>query len=499
MRYVVFALILLSLFSFIPFTSAHIFDKFINLQIDPVGSIVAEVEPTGEHTFYFKYYNGGTLQANIYAFYTEFRVEVEGDGWRAYVSPTWTYFYPNETKIGYVKVVASSRPSNYAIIHLYGRIRDIYGNWYYGNFTFRVKSAPYHSFDVILNKTYIKAKQEEIYSVPIKIKNYGNYEDYFEIIPIYIPSNWKLTISQTRLILPPGGEAIVYVHFATPPEGIYIQATTHLILLEVRASGSSPKMAAIIISMEGFHLTLGQMVAILSSMPSIFMLLFVGVSFYRINSPSYIIPKPWIEEKEEIEKLDKKTRKRVLGEMKEEWKSAYYFYKNFVKDEKKLEKLRREKEKKQRKLEEKIKSEWYSTWNELIKTWKDECQKIKNEYEKRKKRIDELISKANRLAMKKGLKIDIPAMPSISYPPEPKKPPMPKAPQYRLDEKRLLLIKPDEIEIEKALTPLRKNKAMAKGEILKIKEKSNEIIEKMKASFNTIERKLIMEIKKLEK
>ena len=413
MRYTIISLFLFSLLLlsiFIPFSNSQDTDEpfaqFINLRIEAIGSIVAEVEPTSSHIFYFKFYNGGYFQTNLYAFYVEFKVTVVGEGWTAYVSPTWTFFYPNETKVGHVYVTASARPSNYATIHLYGKLRDIYGNWHHANYTFHVKSAPYHSFDVLIEKPYIKAKQEGIYSVPIKIINYGNYEDYFEITPVYIPPNWHCIVSQNKVILSPKQETTVYIYFVTPPEGIYKQGTTHMLLVEVRATKAVSKVAAIVVMVEGFHLTLGQTVAILSSLPTLIAFISVGFAFHRVNSPSYIIPKPWKEEKEELAKLNAKERKKILKEMKEEWLSAIYFYKDWKKFEKQQKKLKKIAVEKQRKLENKIKAEWNEAWLSVYNAWKEECKKIKEEYEARKKKIQELYEKVKRLATKMAVKIE---------------------------------------------------------------------------------------------
>jgi len=506
MRYAIISLVLFSLLLtsiFIPLSNPQDvphepFAQFINLRIEAIGDIVAEVEPTSSHIFYFKFYNGGYFQTNLYAFYVEFKVTVEGEGWTAYVSPTWTFFYPNETRIGHVYVTASARPSNYATIRLYGKLRDIYGNWHHANYTFHVKSAPYHSFDVLVEKPYIKAKQEGIYSVPIKIINYGNYEDYFEITPVYIPPNWHCIVSQNKVILSPGQETTVYVHFVTPPEGIYKQGTTHILLVEVKATRAVSKIAAIVVMVEGFHLTLGQTVAILSSLPTLLAFISVGFAFHRVNSPSYVIPKPWKEEKEELAKLNAKERKKILKEMKEEWLSAIYFYKEWKKNEKQHRKLRKIAMEKQRKLENKIKAEWNEAWLSAYNTWKEERKKIKGEYEARKQKIQELYEKIKKIATKMGVKIDMPTLPKLEYPPEPKKPPMPKIPEYRYDEKRGILIEPDEIEIEKALIPIRRNKLMAKREAMKIREMGREIIKKMNLSFDAIEKKLIAEMEKLK-
>ncbi|HEC75693.1 MAG TPA: hypothetical protein ENI33_00335 [Thermoplasmatales archaeon] len=471
------------------------FPHLINLQIDAIGDAVAEVEPNEKHVFQFKFYNGGAFQTNLYLFYVEFSIEVEGEGWNAYVSPTWDYFYPNEIGIGRVQVTASSRPSNYATIHLHGVLKDLYGGRHPANFTFQVKCSQYHFFDVITNQTFIRGRQEEIYSVPIKIINCGNYEDRFYINPVYAPARWKLGVSQSPIIIPPGGEAIVYLHFAIPPEKIYIQQRTHFIMVNVQAENVlTSKAVAIIVTVEGFHLTLAHIVALLSSLPSLLLLAFVGSVMYRQSNPITYIPKPWREEKEELSKISKNERRKIIKEMKEEWKSSKYFLKEKIRDDKIMEKLKKARIRKQKNLEGKIKKEWIESWHPTHEEWKNECEKIKREYEKLKDRVNEKIKKANRM----GIKVEI-DMPSLIYPPKPEKLAMPKIPEYRIDERRRILIEPDEIEIERIMMPVRRKKALEKREIIKIREASKEILERIKQSFDVIEKKIDAEMAKLSK
>lgn len=490
-------IILILLFITIPLQNVNS-DRWlhlINLRIEPLEEAIAEIKPLGSHKFHFKFYNGGIFQRNLYLLYIEFRVEVEGEGWKATVYPTWDFFYPNETKYGFVRVDASSRPSNYAYIKLYGRIRDLWGNWYHANYTFQVKASQYHSFDVVVNNTFIKGRQEEIYSVPIRIRNTGNYEDRFSIIPDFYPPGWKISISQSPVVIPPGGEAIVYIHFAIPHEKVYLQETIYLIRAKVRVEDAfSSKGISILVALEGFHFTIGQAVAFLSSMPSLLIFAFIGAILYRKSNIYNYLPKPWIEEKEELDKLDAKLRRKIRKEMKEEWKSAYYFLKSKIKDDKKLEKLKRTYGKKQKELERKIMDEWKQSWETLHQQWKEACDRIKNEYDRKRREVERKLKEANK---KYGIKIDI-EYPKIEYPPEPKKPPLPKIPEYKLDEKKGILIEPDEIQIERILMPIRKNKIVAKRDAMKLKEIEGEILEKMKALFEKIERKIDMEIRKIE-
>ena len=470
------------------------FTHLIHLKIEPLDAVVAEITPTQKHEFRFRFYNGGVFQTNLYLFHVEFSVEVEGKGWTAYVSPTWDKIFPGETGFGKVEVAASSRPSNYAFIHVTGRLRDIYGNWHYETITFQVKAAPYHAFDVQINKTFFHAKQEKIYSVPMKIVNHGNYEEIFTITTLYHPPNWRVALSQRSVILPPQGQTTVYVTFAIPHEQIFLQETTYFIMMKVKPSFSqSAKSVAIIVAVEGFHLTLGQMVAFLSSIPSLLVFVFVGLTIYSKNSLHGQLPKPWKEEKEQLTGISPIKKKRTMQDMKEEWKSARYFMKLTKKDHRRFTKLKNQQKTKQKQLEEKITTEWKKAWMPVYDVWKEECNKIKQTYNNQIKQIDEKIKKLRT----KNISTDI-TLPKIQYPPEPKKPLLQEIPKYRLDEKRQILIEPDEIEIEKILMPVKKSKILAKKEIIKIKEMSKEIITRLTHSIDVIAERVNIEMKKNE-
>ncbi len=500
MRHTALSLLLLilifPLINFADFSEAkEPFAQFINLQIEPVNGATAEVKPGEQYSFLFKYYNGGSMQTNLYLFYVEFSVEVEGEGWNVYVSPSWGYFLPNETKIGKVSVAPSARPSNYATIHLYGKLRDIYGNWHYGNYTFQVKATQYHSFDAKANKTFIKGEQEKIYTVPVEIVNYGNYEDRFYIDPVYTPPNWKMAISQNPIILMPGEKTTVNIMFEVPPEGIYVQQRTYFIMVNVHSQMSlNSRAVAVIIAVEGFHMTLGEMVAALSILPSLFILLFVGMIFYHRSNPLTYLPKPWEEEREELAKMPPGRRKAVIAQMKEEWKSARYFMRENISGEKSMEQLERIRKVKQRKLEERIKKEWREAWEPVYKEWEAACSRIRREYEKMRARVKEKMEKA----AKKGVKLEV-SMPELKLIPEPVKPALPSIPQYKVDERRGKIIEPDEIEVERIVAPLKKKQILLKKERERIRNMAEEIIGNMRRSFSIIEARIEREMEERRK
>ncbi|MBC7128315.1 MAG: hypothetical protein H5T45_01105 [Thermoplasmatales archaeon] len=455
---------------FIPFSYAE--EKYpflINLRIEAVNESIAEIEPFGSYWFKFKYYNGGNFQKNYYAFYVKFSVEVEGSGWQAFVDPEWAYFYPNETKIGQIRVVASERPSNYAYITLHGELYDIWGNIHPANYTFQIKSSAYHTFDVKMERNYIEAKQEQYYTIPVKIKNYGNYEERFSIIIDYCPSGWLATVSQNPVIIPPKGEEMTYLSFVVPHEKLYLQRTVYFIRYRVDAiSSGSSKVMSILVVLEGGHLTLGQIVALASSMPSLLILVALGVVFYRRNNLCTYVPKMWVEEKEELLKMNKSERKKAKKELKEAWKSAVYFCKSYSEEEKEIKKLRKIANKKQRKIEEKI-IKTYEKMNEDLKNaWKEECRKIDDLYERRKKRVKQDVQKI--------------------YPAEPKRVEMPDIPKYEINEEKFEIIEPNKIKIKELFDRTDRDKLSVEREILKIREMGNEIREKINRDFDLIEK-----------
>jgi hypothetical protein len=471
---------------------ADIFDRFINMQIEVEGPSFAAIEQTQTHQFKFQFYNGGSLQGG-YMFLTEFRaIVLEGEGWLAFASPTWQYSDPNATYDGTLTVSAAARPSRTATILLSGRYRDIYGNWYFGNHTFQVRVSQYHSFDVRAHETFIKGKQEQIYTVPVTLTNYGNQEDRFTVDLRYAPLDWNVGITQTPVILPPGGESTFYVYITTPHQDFYAQQITEFILLRVSPEGSAnERMVSIVVSLEGFHLTLGETVAVLSGVPPLFMLAAVGIVLYSRTGPFAALPKPWKEEKEELEKLPPERRRQVVRSMKEEWRSGRYFLKGILQEEREALQKTRLKRLKQHRLKQKIRSEWKKSWEPLHEAWRREKDRIDAEYAKREKHLKELRKKARNL----GVDADV-ALPQPRYPPRPPKPEMPAVPEYRMDERRNRLVGPDEADVERILMPLRRNQVIAKREITKLRQVGDSIIENLRRSSAALEKRLDAEIKK---
>lgn len=468
------------------------FPALMFLRIEPTENSSAMIAPLHQYQFRFKYYNGGFFQTNLYALYVEFWVDVEGDGWEAFVYPADGYFYPSEKKYGYVSVEAGSRPSNFAYIHLHGRFRDIYGFWHSGNYTFQVRTTQYHSFDVRIEKPFIKARQDEVYGVPIKIKNYGNYEDRFILTPDYLPPGWKITFSDSLLIIPPGGEATTYIYFATVHESIYLQHSTYLIRIRVAvAQDSSVKPVSMIVAVGGLDLTPGQSVALMVGLPPIIILSLIGIIYLHQKNPCNLIPKPWKEEK--IEGKDRKIKKM----MKEEWLSGYNYCMDEYNREKKIKKLKRLIKRKQERIEKKAKKTWQKERDKTYKERGEEDKRIKEQYEEMKSNIQKRWNEANKIALAHGIKIEKITMPELKLLPIPKKFPMANVPQYKVDERRLRIIEPDELAMKQFMMSLKNNQIIMRGERIKMKEMEKEIMNRMKREFEAIERRIDMEIDKI--
>jgi len=468
------------------------FPALMFLRIEPTENSSAIVAPLHQYQFRFKYYNGGFFQRNLYALYVEFWVDVEGDDWEAFVYPADGYFYPSEKKYGYVSVEAGSRPSNFAYIHLHGRFRDIYGFWHSGNYTFQVRTTQYHSFDVRIEKPFIKARQDEVYGVPIKIRNYGNYEDRFILTPDYLPPGWKITFSDSLLIIPPGGEATTYIYFATVHESIYLQHSTYLIRVRVAvAQDSSVKPVSMIVAVEGVDLTPGEAVALMTGLPPIIILSLIGIIYLHQKNPCNFIPKPWKEE----EGKDKKIKKM----MKEEWLSGYNYCMDEYNRERKIKKLKMAIKRKQERIEKKAKRIWQKEWDKTYKEREEGNKRIREKYEEMKSNLRKKWKNANKVALAHGKKIEEPTIPELKLLAMPKKIPMVDVPKYKLDERTARIIEPDELLMKQFMMTMKNNQIIMRGERIKMKEMEKEIINRMEREFETIERRMDMEINKIKR
>jgi len=486
--------------------------------LEAVNETIASVEPLGQHDFRFKYWNGGVVQSTRLPLQVYFTItNISGEGWTAYVDPTWTYMEASEIKEGTVHVYANERPSYLATITLQAKmyIYFLTGGHFvkYANITFQVKAEPFHTVITKIKNPVIEGKQDEVYTVPLTITNDGSYEDEFFISVVYAPPGWKCAISEPKVFIAPGNSRDVFLTFHIPHEKIYIQQKNYILGVKVQSvqSPGTYREEWIVISLKGFHLTPAQLVTTIAGSPSVILLIFIGIMLHRSHNPCNFLPKPWKEEEEYLQKLEWKKRREKKKLMKEEYLSARYYCIWEYKKKKQLEKLLREKKEKQNALRRRIEKEWKKTWIEPYAEWKKQNSEIRREWGENRKNIlfkwknaNEKIKRMQKEISTLGISPKIPSIPEPSFPKiellkEPRKPPKPDIPRYEVDKKRIRLIEPDEMTLAKILIPLKKGQEIAKIERDKIRKMGEERKKRLRIAFNTIERKLEKEIEEIEK
>ena len=244
--------------------------------------------------------------------------------------------------------------------------------------------------------------------------------------------------------------------------------------------------------MGGFNFTPAQILAFLTIVPSLFVFAVIwGFSSYYKNLCNFL-HKPWKEERESLNKLNEDERKKVMREMKEEWLSARYYCMDEYKWQRELEKLRKKKEKKEARLKKKIIKSLRKSEEEAEKVWRREVEAIKEEYEKGKRRIDKLLKEVRRYA---EIKV---TFPEPEYPAKPKKLIYPGIPHYYIDERRLILIEPDEVSIKRTMMAVRNNKMIMEGEKKRIEKIGREIRNRLRMQVEAIEKKIDAELNKIK-
>jgi len=475
-------------------------DFWWNVQVEPIGDPIATVKPLGQHEFHFKFWNGGVVNGDSKVplrYYLKI-VNISGEGWNAYVNPTFIYLGQGESYNATVYVTADVKPSYIANITcqiaMHVKLTDFVK---YGNITFQVRSEPYRWLAVDIPNPVVDGRQERTYTVPINITNNGNYDDEYLISVPYAPHNWLYALSEQKVHLFPGESAQVNLTFHIPQERFYIQYENYLMQVRVQSMNDPGYYITkpIVVSLHGFHLTIGQLAVIASITPSLMILAALGVSFSYMNDPCRCIPKPWKEEK--IPAKDYRKEKKL---MKEEWKSAIYFCKGEKERIKKLNSLIAKKESKQRALERKIMGEWKKAWMIPHQEWEKQCKELKEEYEAGRRKLlsmwREVNNKIRRVNKELGSNIPLipqPEIPKLKLLPEPGKLPKPRIPKYEIDVHRMRLIEPDELLLERILMPLRRGKGIAKMESEKIKRMGESRKEKLKLAFAALEKKIEVE------
>jgi|GEM_PF-944847 len=479
-------------------------DFWWNVQVEPIGDSTATIKPLGQYEFHFRFWNGGVVNGDSKVplrYYLKI-TNISGEGWDAHVSPTFIYLGQGESYNATVQVTAGVKPSYIANITcqiaMHVKLTDFVK---YGNITFQVRSEPYRWLAVDIPNPVVDGKQERTYTVPINITNNGNYDDEYLISVPYAPSHWLYALSEQRVHLFPGESAQVNLTFHIPYERFYIQYENYIMKVKIQSANdpSSYITRPIVVSLHGFHLTIGRLAAVASVMPSLVLLAALGASFSYLNNDCGQIPKPWKEE--DLSKLSAEDYRREKKLMKEEWKSAIYFCKGEKERNEKLNHLFARRDDKQRALERKILGEWKKAWMIPHQEWEKQCREIREEYDAYRRKLLNMwrdtnarIKKANHDLRSNIPLIPQPEMPPLKLIPEPGKLPKPRIPKYEVDIKRMRIIEPDELLLERILMPLKRGKNIAKMESEKIRRMGDSRKEKLRLAFIAMEKKMEAEI-----
>ncbi len=477
-----------------------------NVQVEPIGDPTATVEPLGQYAFHFKFWNGGVVNkpGRVPLRYYLRITNISGEGWTAYVNPTFIYLGQDESYNATVYVTASVKPSYIANITceiaMHVKLTDFIK---YGNITFQVRSQPYRWLAVNVPNPVVDGKQEHVYTVPINITNNGNYDDEYLISVPYAPSNWLYALSEQKVHLFPGESTQVNLTFFIPHERFYIQYENYLMQVRVQSVNDPGYYITrpIVVSLSGFHMTVGQLTVFASTMPSLIMLAALGIIFLRLKNTCRRIPKPWKEEKVYLSKLSRKDYAREKKLMKEEWKSAFYFCRAEEDRKQKLKHLMELRVKKQRALEREIIGEWKKAWMMPLQEQKRQNDELERLYGMWKEKLIGKWRGANarisRTNSELGCQIPLipkPELPPLKRIPEPGKLPKPRIPRYEIDYHRLKLIEPDKLLLDRILTPLARGKNIGRMESDKIKNIGESRKEKLGMAFAALDKKLDAEI-----
>ncbi|MDD5777924.1 MAG: hypothetical protein PHU95_00535 [Candidatus Thermoplasmatota archaeon] len=475
-----------------------------NVQVEPVGNPTATVRPLGQHEFRFKFWNGGVVQgdSNVPLRYYLKIVEVDDEGWTASVSPTYIPLDQDDIGNASVFVNAGAQPS-YIVnitcqVEMHVKLTDFVK---YGNVTFQVRSEPYRFLEVNIDNPVFEGQQESTYTMPINITNNGNYEDSYTVSVTYAPSNWLYSVSESQVHLFPGQTATVHFTFHIPHERFYIQYENYIMLVRVQSvSDPSARITRpVVVSLSGFHMTMGQVAAAASTLPSIILLVVIGSALAYTSNPCRQIPKPWKEpqEKKALADMERARARREKRLMEEEWKSAYYFCQAERERHRHLRDLAAKRNRKQADLRDKILDEWRNAWIPPHREWREQQRRIQEEYQSEKKRLLATWQKMNRSIEQANAEmgtaiapIPKPAFPAPPSLPEPGKLPQPRIPEYKVDIGRMQLVEPDPQLVTKIMAPLRRAAHVGKLEAEKIRRLGTNRRKKLRLAMQSLEKKM---------
>jgi len=457
--------------------------------------------------------------------WTHRRVELEivnttGKNWIYGLSDTQLFLAHGESR--YINVTAGAGPnaSFYSTCTLHAKMlnQPIGNSWTHKNLTFSLTVAPFHILTLELEERIFEKSQDDFFSVPLTIINQGNHEDVFSLTLDYIPHGWKYAFSTQTGYVSPKSSRMEYLYLYIPHEKIYVRQETYLVEVVLESqfdNGIDQDSRFIIVTIQGFHLTLLQQAGVITSAP-VFLLLcaFLFVT-YRSRDPCYNIPKPWREEKTYLKSLPDTEREQEKKIMQEEWRSAVQSCRTEQEWEKKQQRLMERTVALQQDLEDRITWEWEKTWRDADSLWEKytskiqkkyltETEDITQKYNKENQRIQKVYQDINTHRVQQHLApLTVPSLKqpdifTLRLPPRPSRSAKPIVPQYHYDEEKDAIIEPPKETIDVILDSLKKRRVVGRTQKEKIREICKLKYEEVTQKLGLIHEKQNKEIKRLE-
>jgi hypothetical protein len=448
-------------------------------------------------------------------------VNVTGKNWIYGLSETRFFLAHGESR--YINVTAGAGPnaSFYSTCTLHAKMLDqpIGNSWHHRNLTFSLTVAPLQILTLELEERVFEKKQDDFFTVPLTILNQGNHEDIYSLTVEYIPQGWQYAFStQTGFVLPKTSRT-EYLYLHIPHKNIYVRQETYLVEIVLQSqftNGIDQDSRFIIVTIEGFHLTLLQQAGIATSAP-IFLLLCAFVFLtYRSRDPCYNIPKPWREEKTYLLGLEDTQRKQEKKLMREEWLSAVQSCKAEKEQEKKKQRRGEQTVLLQQKLEDKITREWEKTWIDADTLWNKCTQKIQKkylqitesltqEYNREDQRIKKRYKSINTQRIQENLApLPIPSLIKadifpLRFPPRPTRLAIPAIPQYQYNEETNQITQPPREVIDAILESLKKRRVVGKVQKEKIRQICKLKYEQVTQKLLLLQKKQTREMRRVKK
>ena len=238
----------------------------------------------------------------------------------------------------------------------------------YKEISILVKVKPYHALKID-SVNLINLKPDQITSIPITLKNLGNYNDTYNFTIASKHKDIKIS-NPTSITLAPGETKEIYLSVSVP-QSAFDYGTLHNVKIQAYSIHDPNVIIAeqkIFIETKGIYLS--EMGGALLGL--LFIVLIFAVAFYVHRRRNFIKKhctkpdKPWEIPKEKkyldkIKETDKKKYKETMKMMQDEYSSSLLWYQNYCKaitkpkPVKKKEEVKKEKPKEPEKI--KIKEE----------------------------------------------------------------------------------------------------------------------------------------------